>query len=264
MPSIKANGLRLYYETTGSGERLLYIGGTGGDLRNKPNVLDGPLVNRFEVLAFDQRGLGQSEKPQTSYSMADYADDAAALLDALGWDGVPVMGVSFGGMVAQELALRHPQKVTSLVLACTSSGGAGGASFPLQELESLDSVSRAEQHLALSDLRRTAQWRSANAEKWQSLLQTSMNARRQDRDLAGAERQLNARAGHDTFNRLGEIKVPVLLVGGRYDGIAPMANMDALARQIADSQLQFFTGGHLFLIQDKSAYPYIIQWVGTS
>ena len=262
MPGITVNGLRLYYETGGSGERLLYVSGTGGDLRNKPNVFDGPLARSFEVLAYDQRGLGQSEKPQASYTMADYADDAAALLDALGWDGVPVIGVSFGGMVAQELALRHPEKVSRLVLACTSSGGEGGASFPLQELEGLDALTRAEQHLELSDLRRTAAWRSANAGKWQSWLQLSMNARRQDRDVAGADRQLSARAGHDTFDRLGELRMPVLLVGGRYDGIAPMTNMEALARQIPGSQLQFFEGGHLFLIQDKSVYPYIIQWVG--
>src|SRR3954452_9423845 len=101
-------GLQLYFEHGGEGPRLLFVSGTGGDLRNKPNVFDGPLPKSFDVLAYDQRGLGQSEKPDVAYSMADYADDAAALMQSQGWDEALVIGVSFGGRVAQELALRHP------------------------------------------------------------------------------------------------------------------------------------------------------------
>jgi 3-oxoadipate enol-lactonase len=261
MPHLKANGISLYFETHGSGERLLFISGTGGDLRAKPNVFDSPLGARFEILSYDQRGLGQSDKPDVDYTMADYADDAAALLDALGWGPVPVMGVSFGGMVAQELALRHSHQVSALVLACTSSGGAGGASFPLQDLEQLPDDMRAARHLELADLRRDAAWREANPERWQTLLSMAAAGRRNDRDLMGARRQLMARAGHDTFTRLPGLDMPVLLVGGEFDGIAPKANMEAMAAQIAAAELQFFAGGHLFLIQDKSAYPVVIQWL---
>jgi 3-oxoadipate enol-lactonase len=260
MPHLKTNDINLYYETAGSGERVLYISGTGGDLRVKPNVFDGPLAEQFEILSYDQRGLGQSDKPEVDYSMADYADDAAALLEALGWGPVPVMGVSFGGMVAQELALRYPQQVSRLVLACTSSGGAGGASFPLQDLDQLADEERAVRRLELADKRRDADWRAANPERWQTLLNMVQAGRRQDWDPDGARRQLMARAGHDSFTRLPELQMPVLLVGGEFDGIAPKANMHAIAAQIADAKLEFFTGGHLFLIQDKSAYPYITQW----
>src|SRR5579859_6263573 len=105
MPFTTANGLKLYHERAGQGPPLLFISGTGGDLRNKPNVFDGPLAKAFEVLAYDQRGLGRSAKPDLPYTMADYADDAAALLEHVGWAGARVVGVSFGGMVAQELAL---------------------------------------------------------------------------------------------------------------------------------------------------------------
>lgn len=263
MPRIQANGISIYYETGGSGPRLLFISGTGGDLRNRPNVFDGPLPGSFEVLAYDQRGLGQSDKPAAEYSMADYADDAAALLDALGWGEVPVMGVSFGGMVAQELALRHPARVAALVLACTSAGGAGGASYPLHELESLEADSRIERHLELADTRRDASWRAANADKWATLMDMSRGARRQDGDPEGAARQLAARAGHDTWERLTELDLPVLLAGGRYDGIAPPENMTALAARIRASELRMYEGGHLFLVQDKSAYPDIIQWLSS-
>lgn len=264
MPQLKANGINIYYETAGSGPRLLFISGTGGDLRNKPNVFDAPLAQHFEILSYDQRGLGQTDKPDGDYSMADYADDAAALLDALGWGPVPVVGVSFGGMVAQELALRHPQQVASLVLACTSSGGAGGASFPLQDLETLPEDERIRRHLELADLRRDADWQQNNPERWEMLIDMARAGRRSDADPAGARRQLQARAGHDTWERLAQLKLPVLLAGGESDGIAPKANMEAMAARISGAQLQFFRGGHLFLVQDKSAYPYIIQWLTES
>ena len=261
MPHLRANGIDLFYQLAGSGERLLFISGTGGDLRNKPNVFDSPLAAEFELLSYDQRGLGQSEKPDQPYTMADYADDAAALLNELGWSRVPVMGVSFGGMVAQELALRHPGLVSHLVLACTSAGGAGGASYPLHELETLPDDERLVRQLELSDTRRDAQWRAENPERWQTLLSMAAAGARADRDLDGARRQLQARAGHDSYQRLPQLQMPVLLAGGEFDGIAPPANMKALAEQVSQAELRFFAGGHLFLIQDKSAYPHIIQWL---
>ena len=74
-------------------------------------------------------------------------------------------------------------------------------------------------------------------------------------------KQLQARRHHDTFDRLPDLRMPVLLAGGRYDGIAPVANMQQIQQQIQGSELQLFEGGHMFLIQDKSAYPAIIAWL---
>ena len=156
MPIVRAGDLELYYERKGEGPPLLFISGTGGDLRIKPNVFDGPLPASFELLSYDQRGLGRSAKPDRAYAMADYADDAAALLDALGWERVPVLAVSFGGMVGQELVLRHPQRVSRLVLACTSPGGEGGSSYPLHEVEHLSREERARKVIPISDLRHDA------------------------------------------------------------------------------------------------------------
>ena len=114
---IGVRDLHVYYERAGSGPRLLYISGTGGDLRRKPSIFERPIADHFDLLSFDQRGLGQTSKPQTDYTMADYAADAVGLLDAIGWDRCHVMGVSFGGMVAQEVAIRYPERVERLVLA---------------------------------------------------------------------------------------------------------------------------------------------------
>ena len=126
MPFVSVRDIEMYYEIRGKGPRLLSISGTAGDLRRSPNIFETPLVQQFEILAYDQRGLGQTSRPDIPYTMADYAADADGLLEVVGWDRCPVMGVSFGGMVAQELGLSFPHRVERLVLACTSSGGAGG------------------------------------------------------------------------------------------------------------------------------------------
>ena len=116
MTIISTKELNIYFEKSAykTNGPLLYIGGTGGDLRNKPNQLHSPLSEAFEVLSYDQRGLGQTSKPTGDYSMQQYADDAADLLDELSIEAIPVMGVSFGGMVAQELVKRHPSRVSKL------------------------------------------------------------------------------------------------------------------------------------------------------
>ena len=261
MTIIKANGIDLYFERKGEGELVLFISGSGADLRNKPNQFDALVGANFDLICYDQRGLGQTQTPSQDYTMAEYADDAAALLDHLQIDQIPVMGVSFGGMVAQEFALRHPSRVKHMVLACTSSGGVGHPSYPLHELELLEENARAKKHLQISDTRRDDAWINENPERWEKLMGYGLAGRAAQRDPVGALKQLEARKYHDTYIRLPELKMPILLVGGRYDGIAPVANMQALDAQLANSELRLFDGGHLFLVQDKQAYPEIVSWL---
>ena len=89
----------------------------------------------------------------------------------------------------------------------------------------------------------------------------AVSGRRSDRDQTGATKQLMARKEHDTFDRLSQIEIPVLVVGGKYDGVAPVENMKAIAGQIQSSEFRFYEGGHMFLVQDKEAYPEIIEWL---
>lgn len=263
MPTAHVNGLDLYFERAGEGPPLLFISGTGGDLRAKPNVFDGPFAKAFDLLAYDQRGLGRSEKPDRPYSMADYADDAAALMAAQGWDQALVIGVSFGGMVAQELALRHPQRVSRLVLACTSPGGAGGASFPFHEIEHLKGEARARHLTPISDTRRDAAWAQANPELYAQIIEITAADPYADEPghVMGARRQLEARAGHDVWDRLPALRVPVLIAAGKYDGIARPETQLNLAMQIRGSTLKFFEGGHMFMIQDRAAIPAMIEFL---
>jgi len=265
MPFVSVRGIRMYYEIRGGGPRLLFISGTGGDLRRSPNAFDFPLTSHFEVLAYDQRGLGQSEKPDVPYTMADYAADADGLLQAMGWDRCLVMGVSFGGMVAQEFALRYPQRVARLVLACASSGGVGGASYPLHELASLSLQEWARRVVELSDTRRDAAWQAANPAQFQALVGETLAGLRVGADEpgreVGARRQIEARKNHNTYDRLPSLRMPVYICGGRYDGIAPVSNQRAMLQQISHAQLELFEGGHLFFIQDPRAFERIIAFL---
>lgn len=263
MPRAAANGIDIYYERAGSGPPLLFISGTGGDLRNKPNVFDGPLPRSFEVLAYDQRGLGRTEKPDLAYAMADYADDAAALMESQGWAEALVIGVSFGGMVAQELVLRHPGRVKRLVLACTSPGGAGGASYPFHEIEHLKGEARARYLIPISDTRRTEEWAKAHPEAYAQFVEMGSRDPFADEPghAMGAHRQLEARAKHDAWDRLGEIRRPVLIAAGRYDGIALPETQERMAARIPGAKLRFFDGGHLFMIQDRTAVPAMAEFL---
>ena len=263
MPHANINGLNIHYERAGAGPRLLFISGTGGDLRVQPNVFASPLAKAFDLLAYDQRGLGQSDKPDIRYSMADYADDAAGLMDSLGWDEALVIGVSFGGMVAQELALRHPTKVKRLVLACTSPGGAGGASFPFHEIGHLTGEARAKHLIPISDTRRDAAWAAANPDEHAAFVAMAATDPYADEPgrAAGAHRQIEARADHAAWDRLPQIACPTLIAAGRYDGIALPATQGPMAARIPGAQLAWFDGGHMFMIQDRAAYPAMIGFL---
>lgn len=265
MPFISVRDIQIYYEIHGKGPPLLSISGTGGDLRSSPSIFETPLAQHNKILAYDQRGLGQTSRPDIPYSMADYADDADGLLRVVGWNRCLVIGVSFGGMVSQEFALRYPHRVERLVLACTSSGGVGGASYPLHELAHLSLEERARRMVILSDTRLDAEWQGENPTQFQELMEQALERLRVGSDepgrQAGLYRQLEARASHDAYDRLINLRLPVYICGGRYDGIATPANLEAIQKQIPGARLELFEGGHLFFIQDPRAFERITAFL---
>jgi len=263
MPILSIRGLDLYYERAGSGGPLLFISGSGGDLRVRPNQMQSPMAKQFDMVSYDQRGLGQTTKPDSPCTMADYADDAAALMDALGWQQVPVIGVSFGGMVAQEFVLRHPERVSRLVLACTSPGGAGGASYPFHTLEHMSREERARHLIPINDTRRDAAWAAAHPDEYAAFvaLGASDPYEHEPGRVMGYRHQLEARSHHDTWDRLPLIACPVLIAAGRYDGIALSETQHRMASRIKGAELRFFEGGHLFMVQDRAAFPAMIAFL---
>lgn len=262
MPTVSINGIDCYYERSGSGPPLLFLNGSGQTLGTSGMLIE-PFTERFEVVAHDQRGLGRTSVPEGPYTMADYAADAAALLDAVGWDRARVVGISFGGMVAQELAVTWPERIERLALVCTSPGGVGGSSFPLHELGELPVEEQLAQRIQLLDTRFTPEWLAEHPDD-QALVDFLAQREATPRDAEvqrGATEQLRARAGHDVSDRLGAVTCPTLVACGRYDGIAPPANSKEIASRIPGAELREYEGGHAFFVQDPAAYPEIIEFL---
>lgn len=227
MKFINANHLTFATQMSGKGEPLLFLGGTGSDLRKQPTPIDSLLVDDFTVLMFDQRGMGQSDKPAGPYSMEDYTNDAAALMDAVGWQSAHTVGYSFGGMVAQELAIRFSQKVRTLSLVVSTAGGEGGSSYPIHEFLDLPPIDAANRSLEVADLSFTPQWQQdnpmASRQRIENIAKNMTQFIAEPGALIGLKTQPGARAKHDTYDRLHNIQAPTLVLAGKRDGQSPAA-----------------------------------------
>jgi 3-oxoadipate enol-lactonase len=262
VPTVTANGIDIFYERWGQGPRLLFLNGSGSSIATS-ELLIKLFVNDFEVLVHDQRGLGATEIPAGPYEMADYAADAAALLDCVGWDRARVVGVSFGGMVAQECAVTWPERIERLALLCTSPGGAGGASYPLHELASLSKDEQALRGTQLLDTRFTPEWLADHPgdRALADMMASRRGAEKSSEQLRGEAEQLGARSRHDVTDRLAAVTCPTLVASGRFDGIAPPSNGETIAARIPNAELHVYEGGHAFFAQDPKALPDVISFL---
>lgn len=262
MAKASVRGIDINYRLSGHGPRLLVFNGSGGSIESAA-LLVGRLADHFEVLIHDQRGLGATTIPAEAATMADYAADAAALLDHVGWRSCNVFGISFGGMVAQEYAVTSPGRVERLVLLCTSAGGGGGSSYPLHEMAELP----IQERLAISrlnlDTRFTDDWLAEHrSDKAMAEFAAARALEpRTDEQRRGELLQLEARRHHDVWDRLCRISCPTLIQGGVFDGTAPPANSAAIHSRIAGSVLRYYVGGHGFMYQDERALADVIAFL---
>jgi len=262
--TIQTSRLNHCVARAGTGPGLLFIGGTGWDIREDSAPFGSPLPEHYDILHFDQRGMGQSEKPPGPYTMIDYADDAAALLDSVGWSECLVFGFSFGGMVAQELSIKYPQRVKAMALVSTTAGGAGGGSAPIHEFADWPPYERAKKALETSDLRFSREFQTSHPVQASEMIASRMPANpeymEEPNALAGRNAQLMARAEHDCFDRLSNIQCPVIVIGGESDGQAPSDAVRNLAHGIPDSELLLLPGAHGLIFENNSAYEYVIRF----
>jgi pimeloyl-ACP methyl ester carboxylesterase len=164
-------------------------------------------------------------------------------------------------MVAQELAVTAPHRVERLALVCTSPGGAGGSSYPLHELVGLASQERSQRYRTILDTRFTDEWLAQHPSDagLVEMMEQGHLIEKSAQVLHGEWEQLMARRGHDVWDRLPLISCPTLVAAGRFDGIAPLANSEALTERIPGADLRVYDGGHAFFVQDRRAFPDVLD-----
>jgi 3-oxoadipate enol-lactonase len=237
MPTARVNSIDLHYVEAGSGDPLLLIMGFGGD--HLAWAFQVPAFSaRYRVISFDNRGAGQSSVPDEPYSTAMLADDAVGLLDALEIDRAHVLGVSMGGMIAQEVALNHPGRVRSLQLHCTYAR-------PDRYMLALMDVWRRVRSTATPEewLRTVALWLFAPvtfAERpdfVEAVIQTGL-ASPHPFTLTGFLRQGDAVRGHDALARLSTLTCPTLVSVAEDDILVPPRFARELARAVPEAELR--------------------------
>jgi pimeloyl-ACP methyl ester carboxylesterase len=236
----------LHWERTGSGPPVLLIMGlglSGGAWWRTVPVL----ARELGVITFDNRGVGRSRALLHAYTTEAMADDARAVLDAAGIEGAHVYGISLGGMVAQQLALRHPERVRSLVLGATHAGG------PRIVRPDRDVIAYLRRRLAMRH--EEGAWgsvpfnysRQARAEQPERIAEDVAQHLGHPFPLQAYRAQMWAGALHDCSERLDRIAAPTLVVHGREDRMVPVENGRALASRIPDATLLELEGtGHLY------------------
>jgi 3-oxoadipate enol-lactonase len=244
MPVIDAGNVELSYERSGSGPPLLLIMGLSGTLLHWGEPLMQGLRADFDVISYDHRGVGASSRVEAPFAIADLATDAAGLLSALGVESAHVMGISMGGMIAQELALAHPELLRTLTLGCTYCGGPG-SSLPAQP-ELGAAIMSGDRDRAVR-----AMWEANVSERFaqDDEAYARFHAIGLERAVAVAVtmEQLSAITRHDTSTRLGALGMPTLVVHGTEDAIIPVENGRMVAGLIPEARLEIWPDtGHLF------------------
>ena len=245
MPTARANDIEIYYEEHGEGEPLLLIMGWGGNAASWQPQLPG-LAERFRVIAFDNRGVARTSAPDGPYSVRQLASDAAALLDALGIERAHVMGISMGGMIAQELALAEPERVDALVLGCTSPGGKRSAGQrrlkgDIASFHQTADEGGVNMHWFVEFMKLL--WTDEALAKADSHMQDFvLSLIRFPPTLHGLQHQAGAVAAHDTYERLSHIRQPTLVMTGAEDPLIDPDNSEILAKRIPRAELRMYEG----------------------
>lgn len=240
--------LKVHARVEGNGPPLLFLGGSNFDLSLRAPVFESKLANHFTIAAADPRGLGYTDKPDGDWTMADYAADAIALMDALGWQKADILGESFGAMTALHLAHRYPERISTMTLVAGAPGGMGQRSYPIEYLLLLASPrERALAILRIQDLG-FKDLEQDDPLAAQALVQARMT--RDQRFFAhqtnqtGYPRLLAARTQHDCLNALPTIFTPTLIMAGERDGQAPIARSRTMVDKMPNAQLISFPAGH--------------------
>lgn len=243
------NNINIYYETRGTGEPLILIMGlrrnTEWWYRQIP-----ALAKHFKVIAFDNRGAGRTDKPETEYSIEMFADDTAGLMDALNIKKAHIFAISMGGYIAQQLAIRHPEKVRSLSLGCTSAGGTRAVLMRPERIKKFianegltpEQILRKDMDIYFSD-----EMIKSKKDAIEEFVAASM---KHYQPAHAFKRQFDACMKHDTLKGITGVKVPTMILTGDDDPLVPPDNSKILKELLPHADYHVFPKGrHCFFIE---------------
>jgi pimeloyl-ACP methyl ester carboxylesterase len=250
MPEAKVNGITIDYKVEGQGEPLIMISGAGSDQSNWRSQT-ASFKKYYRTITFDNRGSGKSEKPAGPYTIKTMADDTIGLMDHLGIEKAHVLGVSMGGMIAQELAINHPERVDKLVLGCTFARRDGTSGFSLEINKALEAYERSSRDKA-SQRRLASVFIDLVINKWsyRVLILPLMKIAIRFGATIGSAEQSEALLAHDAADRLGMIKASTLVMTGTEDRLVKPVSSEVIASLVPKAKLvKVLGGGHNFSIE---------------
>lgn len=264
MPVIQSNGIDLYYEERGYGEPLLLIMGitAAGAVWEKHVAA---WEKDFRCILVDNRGVGKSSKPPGPYTTAQMADDFAGLLEALQLQKVKVVGCSMGSTIAQQLAIRHPEKVQAMVLMCPWARCDNTAKGIFQHMMDCKARLRPEEFSLYIQLLIYSK-KSWDDEKISEDLAKDRKSAALEPDpqpLLGLEGQAAACISHDVLAKLGQINTPTLVIDGKEDNFTPEWMAREVAESIPNAELHLYEeSGHAFHWENIEDFnPRIRDWL---
>ena len=261
MPKQRVGDIDIYYEVHGDGpQTLVMVRGLGSNLcawyEQTP-----VLARHFRTVVFDNRGAGRSDKPDAPYSMRQMAADTAGLMDALAIDRAALLGISMGGMIAQEFALNYPERLSALILGCTNFGGPTVVQADPEIISAV--MAGANPTPAQRRLQLRASFSDASIQGRPEFLARDEEIRKlYPIPPFALMRQMQAITGHDTGARLGAIKTPTMVMAGRDDLLVPPANSKMLVEKIPGAILKELPGGRQFFTEFPELFnPLVIDFV---
>jgi len=264
MPYVETNGIQMYYEERGSGDPLILIMG----ITARGEVWDAHAEawkGDFRCIMPDNRGVGLSDKPAGDYSSAMMADDYAGLMDSLGIEKARVVGVSMGSIIAQQLCLRHPDKVQSAVLMCPWASCDRYAEGIFNHMVHCKAHLDNKQFLEFIQLLIFAKPFWDNDEAYEGMItgRDDFDANPVPQPLHGLRGQAAACTGHNVAADLGKITAPCLVIGGKDDIFVPMWMENEVADGIPNCDSHFYDdAGHAFHWEVMDDFnPRVLDWL---
>ena len=259
MATIDVAGSPIEYVRRGTGEPLLLIQGMSGTHASWGEPFLSLLEPHLDLIAYDHRGIGASAPRDGSFTIADLAQDAAGVLDALGIERAHVLGISMGGMVAQELAIAHPERLRTLTIGCSYPGGAGSKltdQMVIQRLLAGFAGGNAEEVLRTSFEVNVSPAFAAQPGEWERFLAMATEVRA---PIPVIFEQMRAAGLHNAQDRLHAITAPTLVIHGDRDEMLDVLNGELIARLIPGARLEILPGvGHLTPTEAPDAFNRLV------